>query len=200
MFIRFLGPRTDGSKEPELLPHVPLGRIPKSGSDMKTAVMAASALILVAAAAPATAKNPKAFISDAIKGDNSEIMLGRLAERAARNEQVKDFGHTLVADHTKAKQQAVKVARELGVTPFSHAALGADAEYAKLQVLSGELFDKEFVKYMVRDHQDDIAAFQSEADGDKGPVGALARKQLPTLNKHLELAQSLAAGDKSAGR
>jgi putative membrane protein len=127
-------------------------------------------------------------------------MLGKLAARAAGSAQVKDFGRTLVKDHTKARRQAIEVARELHVTPSSHATVSADAEYAKLQLLSVASFDREFDAYMVRDHRDDIAAFQAEAEGDAGPAGRLAHKQLPTLNEHLQMAQSLMEMDKSAGR
>jgi putative membrane protein len=167
---------------------------------MKNVVLASAMLVLSAVTASAAAKAPRDFIDDAIRGDNSEIMLGRLAERAAGTDQVKEFGRILVKDHTKAKRQAVEVAHELGVQPSSHAMMEADAEYAKLQLLSGTSFDKEFDAFMVRDHQDDVAAFRAEADSDPGPAGKLARKQLPTLNKHLQMAQSLMAMDKSAAR
>ncbi|MGD0189750.1 MAG: DUF4142 domain-containing protein [Rhizomicrobium sp.] len=167
---------------------------------MKNAAIAAAILVLGAVTASAAPKAPKDFINDAIMGDNSEIMLGHLAERAGANRQVKDFGRMLVRDHAKAKRQAVDVAHELQVTPSTHATMEADAEYAKLQLLSGASFDKEFDAYMVRDHQDDIAAFRAEADGDTGPAGKLAHEQLPTLNTHLQMAQSLMAMDKSAAR
>ena len=167
---------------------------------MKFASIAAIALLLGSASVPALAESPRDFIRDAVIGDNSEIMLGRLAERAGGSPQVKDFGHMLVKDHTKAKRQASLVARKLGVTPPTRSAVAADGEYAKLQLLSGVSFDREFSGYMLKDHQEDIAAFKAEADGDTGPAGALARKQLPTLHKHLELAKSIVDAGKTAGK
>jgi putative membrane protein len=167
---------------------------------MKSASIAAIALVLGSASVRAWAESPKDFISDAIIGDNSEIMLGRVAERSGASPQVRDFGHVLVKDHTKAKREASAVARRLGVTPPTRSSAAADAEYAKLHILSGVSFDREFSGYMVRDHQQDIADFQAEADGDTGPAGALARKQLPTLHKHLDMAQSIVDANKTAGQ
>jgi putative membrane protein len=158
---------------------------------MKIARMIATLGLGTLMSFPALAKDPKDFLSDAIMGDNSEIMLGRLAARAGGSAGVREFGRMLVADHTKAKREASAVARRLGLTPPTRAMVAADAEYAKLQVLSGRSFDREFVGYMVGDHRDDINAFEAEARADRGPAGVLAQKQLLTLRKHLDKAQSL---------
>jgi len=159
---------------------------------MKISAFVVSVVALTVAASPAVAKSSQDFIKDAIQGDISETMLGRLAARSGSSQEVKDFGHMLVADHTKARREAAAVARKLGVKPPTHAMVAADAEYAKLQVLTGTSFDKEFVWYMVKDHQTDISEFEEEARAEDGPASKLAEKQLPTLHKHLEHAQSLA--------
>jgi putative membrane protein len=131
------------------------------------------------------------FVKTAIKGDNSEIKLGQLAARKAEKPAVRAFGRTLVADHMKARAQAARVANRLGVNPPSHAMAKADAEYMKLRMLSGRHFDREFVSYMVRDHRHDIGEFSEMARTHRGSVGDLAHKQLPTLRKHLHIAESL---------
>jgi putative membrane protein len=58
--------------------------------------------------------------------------------------------------------------------------------------LSGNAFDKEFVRYMVKDHTKDIAMFQNEAKNGAGEASELAQKTVPVLQKHLETAQALA--------
>ena len=133
----------------------------------------------------------KDFLSDAIKGDNSEIRLGQLAARNGGSSGVREYGRTLATDHMKAKAEASKVARQIGVEPPSGAMLKADAEYVKLRVLSGKSFDREFVGYMIDDHKQDIREFSGMAKSHNGPVGDLAEKQLPTLRKHLRMAESL---------
>jgi len=131
------------------------------------------------------------FLKTAIKGDNSEIRLGELAARNGARPAVREYGQTLVADHAKAKAEAGRLARQLAVNVPAGAMLKADAEYVKLKVLSGRSFDREFVGYMIRDHQHDIHDFAAFARTHKGPVGDLAQMQLPTLKKHLRLAEDL---------
>ena len=75
------------------------------------------AIFVLSATNAFAAKNPTEFITDAIQGDNSEILLGQMAEEKGGSQQVKDFGKTLVADHSTAKEEASTVAKALGVTP-----------------------------------------------------------------------------------
>lgn len=151
-----------------------------------------TALLAMNASAYA-AKSPQDFIKDAIQGDNSEIMLGQLAQQKGGDQKTKDFGQTLVTDHTTAKQQAESVATSLGVTPPDQPTQEANDERSKLGTLSGADFDREFANYMVTDHQKDIQEFQDEAGSSKGPASDLAKQQLPVLKKHLSMAQSLAS-------
>ncbi|HEX3652062.1 MAG TPA: DUF4142 domain-containing protein [Rhizomicrobium sp.] len=155
------------------------------------ACAAALAAALMTSSALAGPSSRQDFLKDAIKGDNSEIRLGQLAARNGATAAVRDYGRILVADHRKAKAQASRVANQIGIEPPSGAMLKADAEYVKLRVLSGKSFDREFVGYMIKDHQQDIHDFSAMARTHNGPVGDLAQKQLPTLRKHLHMAESL---------
>ena len=141
----------------------------------------------------AFAKTEKEFINDAIKGDNSEIAMGHLAMTNGGSEPVKTFGQTLIDDHSKAKTDALALATQMGVTPPSEMSPDAQSEMAKLQQLRGRDFDKEFVRVMIEDHQKDIAEFKKEAESVHGAVQQLAAQTLPTLEKHLRIAQSLKA-------
>lgn len=147
------------------------------------------------AALAAVASADRDFIAKAIKGDNSEIMLGGVAQQQGATPDMRAFGAMLVTDHTKARDQAIAVAHDLGVTPPTGAMAEADAERAKLALLSGASFDREFAKYMVNDHRQDIADFQTEVRNGHGAAAALARKSLPVLRKHLSAAERLAAHD-----
>jgi putative membrane protein len=149
--------------------------------------------LLLAGTSAAIADPPSRedFLKDAIKGDNSEIRLGGLAARDAGSPAVRAYGRTLVRDHTKAKAQASRVAERFGVSPPGGAMMKADAEYVKLKAMSGRSFDREFVSYMVDDHKQDIHDFREFARRHRGPVAQLAEMQLPTLQKHLDIAQSL---------
>lgn len=145
-------------------------------------------LATAVAAAPAS---PSQFVTDAIKGDNSEIMLGQYAADHGASASTKEFGRVLSADHTKAKEQMSNVAQQVGVTPPTESMPEAQAEMRKLQSLKGTNFDAEFASYMVDDHQKDIAKFRAEANAKNGPASSMAAQQLPVLRKHLKMAQAL---------
>jgi putative membrane protein len=147
-------------------------------------------LASLALCGPAAAKPAQAFIREAIKGDNSEVELGRMAAQHATRPDVRAFGDTLAQDHGRARQQAVAVAGKLGVTPPRDVMPEAAKERQKLQGLSGAAFDREFVSYMVKDHKKDIQAFEAQAH-ETGPTADLATQTLPTLRKHLQTAERL---------
>lgn len=158
---------------------------------MKVSILCAALLASAIAALPARADSPQHFLRQAIRGDSSEIMLGRLAERRAATGDVRDFGRTLQSDHAKARNQAMEVARRMHIS-FNRSPTGvADNEAVRLRRMRGRDFDREFVRYMVNDHRKDVSDFRDEARDRHGPAGQLAARQLPTLRKHLDMALSL---------
>jgi putative membrane protein len=145
-------------------------------------------------AAPATAGADHAakFLTDAIQADNAEIKAGQAAQDMGSTQAVKDFGKMLVADHTKAKDQASQVAMAMNVPVPSGTTPDADAELKMATSMSGAGFDKDFLSAMVKDHQKAIDMFTEEAaSSDPASVTDLAKQTIPTLKKHLETAQSL---------
>ena len=68
------------------------------------------------------------------------------------------------------------------------------ATKAKLDMLSGDSFDKSYVKGMIDDHKEDIKEFQKEISDGKDPQAkAFASATLPTLQTHLQRIESIAA-------
>jgi putative membrane protein len=130
------------------------------------------------------------FIKGVIEGDIAEIDVGNLAQQKSQNDAVKQYGAMLVKDHSEHKAKAEKVASELGVKPPRGSSIGSKTTYAKLKLLSGTLFDRSFAKAMISDHQKDIKEFQKKSSKND-PAGQLAKDSLPTLQKHLQEAQSL---------
>lgn len=139
----------------------------------------------------ALAAPPRAFLDDAIKGDNSEIALGRLIAARGYSAQVRSFGHTLYRDHSTARGQAIAVARQIGMRPPRAIMAEARMEQRKLLRMRGRAFDMEVRRYMIRDHREDIAKFQEQARIGDRRTARLARAQLPTLRKHLRIAESI---------
>jgi len=154
---------------------------------LRTLIFAAACLSSTAAfAAPA-----RHFLSDAIKGDNSEIAAGRYIAAHGASPQVRSFGRTLYRDHSMARGQAVAVAREMGVRPPTGTTPEARAEMRRLMRLHGRAFDMEVRRGMIEDHLKDIAKFEAQVRSGDRQTASLARRQLPTLRKHLRIAESI---------
>jgi putative membrane protein len=156
---------------------------------VSTCLMGA-ALLLVPAAA--WADTPREFVQKAIEGDNSEIMLSQLAQDRAESRAVRDYARDLENDHRDARAEAEDLGDRLGVsTGHGDMTSEAEDERDKLADLRGRDFDREFLHYMIGDHRKDIRDFRDEADDHEGPAGDLARRQLPTLEQHLDTALAL---------
>ena len=151
----------------------------------------AAALAAIFRLAPAMAGGPTDFLKDAIKSDNSEIMLGRMGERRAATPAARSFSQTLVTDHMRARSEALRLAARLHMRPPRGPEQAAMKERERLGGLSGWTFDGEFARYMVQDHRKDIASFWKEAGAGRGATRALAQHQLPTLRRHLDMALRL---------
>ncbi len=132
------------------------------------------------------------FLTEAMKGDNSEVRVGKLAAAEGSSQQVKDFGQMLMNDHGTHLDKVKAMATEMNVPTTDETKAEADVLYAKLQGMDGTEFDKTFKQAMIEDHKKDIAAYQEEANSnDAQAVTSMAKDTIPTLQKHLDTAQAL---------
>jgi putative membrane protein len=92
--------------------------------------------------------------------------------------------------HSQNLQEAKQTADRLGLTAPSEPK--QKSMYDHLSKLSGTQFDGQFAQDMVADHKEDAGKFQKEAKL-KGEPADFAQQTIPTLQKHLQTAQSLAA-------
>ena len=159
---------------------------------MKSAMLGMSLLLIGVAA---LADSPDAsFMKSAAEGGMSEVELGQLAQQKASNPAVKDFGAMMVKDHTAANDKLKALAASEQVTLPDSPSLMQKASKTKLNMLSGDSFDKSYVKGMIDDHKEDIKEFQNEISEGKDPQArAFASATLPTLQMHLQKIQSIAA-------
>jgi putative membrane protein len=134
----------------------------------------------------------QAFITKAIQGNLAEAALGQLAQQKSASDGVRSFGQQLVTDHTAANQRATAVASQMGVTPPTEPDKKQKAMYDKMAKLTGDAFDRQFVKHMVDDHKKDVADYQKAAKRPNNPAAGYASETLPTLQQHLQTAQALA--------
>lgn len=132
-----------------------------------------------------------AFLTDALKGDNGEVAIGKLAAAQGLSQKTKDFGTMLATDHGAHKDKVGTLLTGAGGSLTDDPSDGAKANLAKLTALKGAEFDKAFKTAMIEDHQKDIAKYEKQAAGSDAATAALAKDTLPTLKKHLETAKAL---------
>jgi putative membrane protein len=142
------------------------------------------------------ADNPdSSFYKKAAEAGIAEVDAGNLASEKATDSKVKDFGAMMVKDHSAANDKLKALAATKNVTLPTSASVGQMATEAKLKVLSGDTFDKSYIKGQIKAHKDTIALLKKEiASGQDPDAQAFAKSVLPTVRGHLKAIDAIAAG------
>jgi putative membrane protein len=149
--------------------------------------------LVVVLAACSSAKDSAKFASEAAAGGMAEVELGKLALQKGVDPAVKEFGQHMITDHTRGNEELKAVASKKGIQLPTDLTSDQKSLMDKLTKLSGAAFDKEYISAMVRDHEEDVKDFQTQANEGTDPdVKAFAGKTLPTLQSHLQMARDAA--------
>lgn len=105
----------------------------------------------------------KMFVRKAAEGGLAEVQLGKLAVEKGASDDVKSFGQKMVDDHTQLNKEMSQVADSIGAMLPKKMGKADQAEYEKLNGLSGDEFDKEYIAYMMKDHHEDLREFRVAA-------------------------------------
>ncbi|WP_432708536.1 DUF4142 domain-containing protein [Pedobacter sp.] len=133
------------------------------------------------------------FIQKAAIGGMMEVELGKLAQEKAKNSKVKEFGAMMVKDHTKVNEELKKLAQSSDVTLATSYPLKLKAQIEELKILTGDAFDKAYMKLMVEDHEKTIALFKNAAKSSDVNISKFAAKTLPSLEAHNKTAKGILA-------
>jgi putative membrane protein len=139
-----------------------------------------------------TAVSDTQFAKKAAQGGMAEVKLGQLAQEKGTSDSVKKFGQRMVADHTKAGDELKRAVAQENITLPDDISAKDKATYDSLSKLSGAAFDRAYARDMVKDHEEDIADFNKEANGGKNAaIKDFATQTLPTLQDHLKEAKEM---------
>jgi putative membrane protein len=134
----------------------------------------------------------KEFILQAEKDNLQGRYVGRLAQERSQNEGVKAYGKMLADDDETALRDVVALMQRYGVPEPKGLPEEKKEALDELKGLSGQDFDKKFIKLMVEDHEKALADFQRESKSAlNDDVRSYAEKQIPMLQKHLNKAKEL---------
>jgi putative membrane protein len=191
-------------------------------------------LLLTLSLVPVYAHHGSQFLTKAMEANAAEVKLGELAQSKAQDERVKDFAAMVVKDHTMALDKMQMLMEQRLNAKVSRANVDwhtmqlttmHQKTFDRISKLSGNDFDREFMKTMVAEHQAAIRDFETHArshsnnattnpnaaTGRQKPTApdnakvdyagdtdtiAFANETLPTLKHHLEMAQNIDKGIK----
>jgi putative membrane protein len=85
------------------------------------------------------------------------------------------------------------VAEQIGVTPPTVLPAAGLALEAKLKALSGDAFDKAYIRAMFKNHESDLAAFNEEVTaGKSAAVTGAAAQGAKVVQEHLSMIRKIA--------
>jgi len=141
---------------------------------------------------PAASMGDARFVLAASRINQAEIMMGRLAAQRGDTQNERNYGEMLVRDHTQANAALRTIAEPLRLHMAARPGRMEEAMYQQLQSAPAGQFDTMFNQAMIRGHEHAIRLFQMEAaHGQSGGLRAFAQENLPVLERHLQVAQSL---------
>ena len=132
------------------------------------------------------------FMTKAASGGMLEVEMGKQVAARAVTPEAKKFAQQMVADHTKANAALMALATKKNITlPTT---LGDDHQKVLKDVLEkkGVKMDQEYMKEMLKDHQEDVKEFTDASINASDPdIKALAAKNVPILQMHLDMATKM---------
>lgn len=138
------------------------------------------------------ASSAKSFVEKASAGNAAEVALGKMALSKASNPEVKAFAQHIVDDHRKAQGELKQVAQTKGMDTPEKLGIKDKATQEKLRHMQGASFDKAYMDTMVKDHKNDVEEFEKQARSSDDPeIKSWAAQTVPTLQQHLQMAESL---------
>ena len=129
------------------------------------------------------------------------VSAGQLAQKNGDTKAVRDFGATLISDHTAGDQELLAYAKKAGIDPnrMKHEPPPRDmATYTqsldRLRTLPGQQFDHEFAVMMRDGYARTMGLIQNTLPNisDRN-LSALLDKRLPVLDRNYQTAASLAS-------
>ncbi len=144
--------------------------------------------------APATVGNT---LENCMELDKAEIRVAKLAKMKTACPMVKRYSAMIVRDHEQNLKAVHRLSREIHVAPT----MNADADrmreksaqrYAKLEMLNGQAFDKEYIESMIHCHHKILAYLDRAIANSTHPkLTAYLKSTQAAVNKHLHEAEEL---------
>lgn len=132
------------------------------------------------------------FAQQAARDSLAEIEMGQMARDKKPRQAVAQFARRMIDDHTKANRQLGEILVKQQITMPAEPDRAHRQAAERLAKLSGEEFERAYMRQMVQDHQKSVTLFERQArDGQDAQLRRFAENSLPALREHLEMAQDI---------
>jgi putative membrane protein len=136
-------------------------------------------------AAQSVSDSDSKFVKEASEAGTAEVEFGKLAATKASTDSVKQFANQMVKDHTEANDKLKKLAEAKGLQLNTELSDKHKKTLAKLEKLSGDKFDKEYMTAQREDHKKAVSLFKKQSEKGNDPdLKNFAATTLPTLENH----------------
>jgi putative membrane protein len=133
------------------------------------------------------------FFKNAGASGLAEVEASKLALEQSSSAKVKKFAQQMVDDHTRANEELEGLkSGDKGYSLVQSPKPDSQKMIDAMSRMRGAEFDKAYAKMMVADHEEAVAIFETEVEKGSNPdLKAFAKKTLPTLKHHLQMAKAL---------
>jgi putative membrane protein len=161
------------------------------------------ALASLAPAAPAgepedSIPEPTVFVQQAAQTGLAEIEAAKVALARSQDSAIRSFAQRMVKDHGQSNIELAALATAKGIDAPSN----LDAEHQgmldALATKSGADFDLGYAEHMRMAHTRAVALFEAAANSPDVAIASFAKKTLPILREHKQLALKLPGAEKGA--
>ncbi len=145
----------------------------------------------MAADAESMAPAPAVFVKQAALDAMTEVALGKVALTKSQDPNIREFAQRMVSDHGKANKELASIALTKGIDAPKMLDAEHEAMINELQDKAGAEFDQAYADHMKMDHSKAIALFEGASKSNDAEFAGFAKKTLPTLKEHKQMAQKL---------
>jgi len=139
-----------------------------------------------------TKESDQRFLVKATEINFQEMLLGKLAQKRATSEELKEFGRIMEEENRNANSALASAAILKSINVPSTPSQAAHATYDTLNLVSMKDFDMAYIRLVIQDHNDLVSLFENASRDNLHPdIKSLASKMLPDLRSHLTRAQEI---------
>jgi putative membrane protein len=132
------------------------------------------------------------FVDHAYTGCQNELLLARLAQQRARNEEVRKFANKMIEEHAKGNQALILIVSEQRIAVPDKPLKEQEKVLNYLHSNEVKDFDRDYMDFIVKDHEAAVAMFERASKELKNEkLKELATQAAPALKEHLKLAKEV---------